>query len=56
MTSLLFIDDEDGRSMTEDLQPIEGGMPKERIEAARQHAANVARVAAAVKGKTLFAT
>jgi NAD(P)H dehydrogenase (quinone) len=44
-----------GRSMTEDLQPFESGVPDERIEAARNHGANVARVAAAVKGKTLFA-
>ena len=45
-----------GRSMTEDLQPIKGGVPEERVEAARQHGANVARVAAAIKGKALFAT
>jgi len=44
-----------GRSMTEDMQPIEGGVPEERIEAARNHGANVARVAALAKGKTLFA-
>ena len=44
-----------GRSMTEDLQPIEGGVPDERLEAARNHGANVARVAAAITGKTLFA-
>ena len=43
-----------GRSMTEDMEPIEGGVPDERIEAARHHGANVARVAAAVKGKALF--
>jgi NAD(P)H dehydrogenase (quinone) len=45
-----------GRSMTEDLQPIEGGVPDERTEAARHHGANVARVATAIKGKTLFVT
>jgi NAD(P)H dehydrogenase (quinone) len=56
-----------GRSMTEDMQPIEGGVPDERTEAARNHGANVARVAALVhganvarvaalvKGKTIFA-
>ena len=44
-----------GRSMTEDLKPIEGGVPDERIEAVQHHGANVARVAAAVKGKVLFA-
>ncbi len=44
-----------GRSMTEDLKPIEGGVPDERIEAAQHHGANVARVASAIKGKTLFA-
>lgn len=44
-----------GRSMTEDLQPIEGGVPDERLEAARNHGANVARVAAAIKGKNIFA-
>lgn len=44
-----------GRSQTEDMQPIEGGVPDERIEAARNHGANVARVAALVKGKNLFA-
>jgi NAD(P)H dehydrogenase (quinone) len=44
-----------GRSMTEDLKPFEGGVPDERIEAARHHGANVARVAAVIKGKTLFA-
>jgi NAD(P)H dehydrogenase (quinone) len=43
-----------GRSMTEDLKPFEGGVPDERIEVARHHGANVARVAAAVKGKTLL--
>jgi NAD(P)H dehydrogenase (quinone) len=43
-----------GRSMTEDLQPIEGGVPDERLEAARNHGSNVARVAAAIKGKALF--
>lgn len=43
-----------GRSMTENLQPIEGGVPDDRLEAARNHGANVARVAAAIKGKTLF--
>ncbi len=43
-----------GRSMTEDLQPIEGGVPDERLEAARNHGANVARVAAAIKEKALF--
>jgi hypothetical protein len=40
--------------MTEDLKPIDGGVPDERLEAARHHGANVARVAAAIKGKTLF--
>ncbi|MDY6954806.1 MAG: flavodoxin domain-containing protein [Thermodesulfobacteriota bacterium] len=44
-----------GRSMTEDLQPFEGGVPDERLEAARHHGANVARVAAATKGRALFA-
>ena len=44
-----------GRSMTEDLQPFDGGVPDERIKAARHHGANVARVAAAVKGTRLFA-
>jgi len=43
-----------GRSMTEDMQPIEGGVPDERTEAARNHGANVARVAVATRGKTLF--
>ena len=45
-----------GRSMTEDLSPIEGGVPQDRIEAARNHGANVARIAQTVKGKTLFGT
>jgi NAD(P)H dehydrogenase (quinone) len=45
-----------GRSMTEDLEPFEGGVPDERIEAAHHHGANVARVADAIHGKTLFAT
>jgi hypothetical protein len=40
--------------MTEDLKPIDGGVPDERIEVARNHGANVARVADAVKGKALF--
>jgi NAD(P)H dehydrogenase (quinone) len=44
-----------GRSMTEDLKPIQGGVPDDRTEAARHHGANVARVAAAIKGKKLFA-
>lgn len=44
-----------GRSMTEDLSPIDGGVPDERIEVARNHGANVARVAMAVKGQELFA-
>jgi NAD(P)H dehydrogenase (quinone) len=43
-----------GRSMTEDMKPFEGGVPEERIEAARHHGSNVARVAAATKGKGLF--
>ena len=43
-----------GRSMTEDLKPIEGGVPDDRLEAARNHGANVARVAAAIKGRELF--
>jgi NAD(P)H dehydrogenase (quinone) len=43
-----------GRSMTEDLKPIDGGVPDDRIEAARSHGANVARVADAIKGKKLF--
>jgi len=41
--------------MTEDLQPFEGGVPDERIEAAHHHGANVARVARATKSQTLFA-
>ena len=45
-----------GRSMTEALEPIEGGVPEERIEAAFFHGANVARVAEAVKGKELLKT
>lgn len=44
-----------GRSQAEDMQPIEGGVPDERIEAARNHGANVARVAGLIKGKTVFA-
>jgi NAD(P)H dehydrogenase (quinone) len=43
-----------GRSMTEDLRPNEGGVPDGRLEAARNHGANVARVAATIKGKALF--
>jgi NAD(P)H dehydrogenase (quinone) len=43
-----------GRSMTEDLKPIEGGVPDERLEASRNHGANVARVADAIKEKALF--
>jgi NAD(P)H dehydrogenase (quinone) len=45
-----------GRSMTEDLKPIDGGVPDDRIEAALHHGANVARIASSVKGKALFAT
>jgi NAD(P)H dehydrogenase (quinone) len=43
-----------GRSMTEDLSPIDGGVPEERIEAAHHHGANVARIAKAVTSQTLF--
>ena len=43
------------RAHNEDLSPIEGGVPAERIEAARNHGANVARVALALAGKELFA-
>ena len=41
--------------MTEDLKPIDGGVPDDRTEAARNHGANAARVADAIKGKSLFA-
>lgn len=40
--------------MAEDLQPIEGGVPDERLEASRNHGADVALVAAAIKEKALF--
>ena len=43
-----------GRAHNEDLSPIAGGLPDERVEAARQHGRNIARVAQAVAGKQLF--
>lgn len=43
------------RAYNEDLSPIEGGVPAERLEAARSHGANVARAAMALAGKEIFA-
>lgn len=43
-----------GRSMTEEMQPMEGGVPDERLEAARNHGANVARAALALEGRNIF--
>lgn len=43
-----------GRSMTEELTPIEGGVPEERLEAAKQHGMYIARAAAALKGAGIF--
>ena len=43
------------RAHNEDLSPIEGGVPPERILAARNHGANVARAALALAGKEIFA-
>ena len=43
-----------GRAHNEDISPIEGGLPDERAEAARQHGVNIARVAQAVSGKGLL--
>jgi len=43
-----------GRSLTETGEPMEGGVPEERIETAFFHGANVARVAEAVKGRELL--
>lgn len=42
-----------GRSMGEQMEQT--GVTEERLEAAKHHGANVARVAAALAGKTLFA-
>ncbi len=43
-----------GRAHNEDLSSIKGGLPGERMEAAKHHGANVARVADAVKGRDLL--
>ncbi|MBU1274515.1 MAG: NAD(P)H-dependent oxidoreductase [Proteobacteria bacterium] len=43
-----------GRAHNEDLSPIEGGLPAERAQAARQHGKNIARVAQALAGKAIF--
>ncbi len=42
-----------GRSAQEKMEPM--GVTEERLEAAKHHGANVARVAAALAGKALFA-
>lgn len=43
-----------GRAHNEDLSPIEGGLPDERSEAARQHGVHIARVAAALASQNIF--
>jgi NAD(P)H dehydrogenase (quinone) len=43
------------RAHNEDLSPIEGGAPAERLEAVRNHGANLARAALALAGKQIFA-
>ena len=43
-----------GRAHNEDISPIEGGLPPERFAGARDHGANVARVAVALEGKQVM--
>lgn len=43
-----------GRAHNEDLSPIEGGLPDDRVEAARCHGMHIARLAGLVKGQKVF--
>ncbi|MGD8563699.1 MAG: flavodoxin domain-containing protein [Desulfarculaceae bacterium] len=43
-----------GRAHGEALEPIEGGVPQERIEAAKHHGANIARLAKLVQGQGIL--
>ena len=45
-----------GRAHNEDISPIEGGLPAERMAGARSHGANVARVTLALAGRNVFGT
>ena len=42
------------RAHNEDISPIEGGVPAERLEAAKNHGANVARAALVLAGNQIF--